>query len=341
MKRHILSSVWGHELALTAILSVLLTAITCPQALAKRYRTVVLAQNSFDPSSGVTMIAAKMGFFRKAGLNVRLINLTAGKLALNAVLAGAADFATVAETPLVHAGLSGQKVVIVATTETSYDDVRLIARSYIQRVQDLRGKKVATAIGTNADYFLSLMLKRHGLAPDEVRIDNMSPQDMPVALANNSIAAYAVWEPFVYRGRVLLGDKAKTFHNGHMYLNYFNIGALSHYVSRHNRTVRRFIVALIYAARFINKHPRESSAIIARTIGMRPASFNHIWPDFHYKVSLEPALLQLLKKEAAWAIRSRTAPRNADVAVLEGMIVPGPFHAAMKQASQKRRRSGS
>ena len=308
-----------------SLIIVLLLVVTI-QADATKLFHIILAQNSFDPSSGVTMIANSKGYFTKEGLDVQVVNLTAGKLALNAVIGGAADFGTVAETPLVHAGLSGIPVVIIATTETSYKDVRLLAKSSIHHFHDLTGKKIATAIGTNAEYFLTAMLKHHGMTPSEIHLVNLSPQNMPIALETGDIDAYAVWEPFIYRGQRLLGTKAKVFSSGHIYLNYFTITALRGYVKNHPVVVKQFIRALIDARKFIQKHPHQSEAIISRKIGMKINSFNYIWPYFHYRVALDYGLVQLLQKEGKWAIRSGTAPSTANVEALDKMIITGPLH---------------
>lgn len=296
------------------------------QANAKKLSHITLAQNSFDPSAGVTMIANSKGYFTKEGLDVQVVNLTAGKLALNAVIGGAADFGTVAETPLVHAGLAGIPVVIIATTETSYKDVRLLAKSSINHFHELAGKKIGTAIGTNAEYFLTVMLKHHDMTQSEIHLVNLSPQNMPIALETGDVDAYAVWEPFIYRGQRLLGTKAKVFSSGHIYLNYFTITALRNYVKTHPVVVKRFIIALIDAQKFIQKHPHQAEAIISRKIGMRIYSFNHIWPYFHYRVALDYGLVRLLQKEGKWAIQSGTASSTANVEALDKMIVTSPLH---------------
>lgn len=290
---------------------------------------VVLAQNSFDPSSGITMVAEAKGFFAKEGLDVHMINLTAGKLALDAVLGKAADFGTVAETPLMYAGLAKQPIAIIATTETSYSDVKLIARTDhgIRRIKDLRGKKIATAIGTNAQFFVTELLRRHGLKTSDVHLINLRPQDMAFALARGDIDAYAIWEPFVYRGRKLLGSKATVFKTGKIYLNYFNIVALRPYVNKNPEIVQRFLKALLAAEQYIRKNPSETTRIIARTIGMDQKSFATIRSDFNYHVSLNPGLLALLQKEARWAIASRKAPAAADVAALKRSVDPGPLRS--------------
>jgi ABC-type nitrate/sulfonate/bicarbonate transport system substrate-binding protein len=48
---------------------------------------------------------------------VALQKHTSGKSALNAVKKGKADIATVAEAPIMHSGLKGEKIYVIATIE--------------------------------------------------------------------------------------------------------------------------------------------------------------------------------------------------------------------------------
>src|SRR5512141_2265915 len=56
-----------------------------------------------QPLSAPIYVAYEEGFFRRHGLNVRLLPVATGREALDAVLAGDADYATAAETPLAEA----------------------------------------------------------------------------------------------------------------------------------------------------------------------------------------------------------------------------------------------
>ena len=117
LNRHVLLC----RLAFAAVLLTLLLT-GCAEDQPARF---VLAENRV-PMSAVTIIASDKGFFEDEGLYVIVRNFASGKLCLDAVVAGSADFATVAETPLMRAGLAGQKVKIVATFEYSDNDIKVL-----------------------------------------------------------------------------------------------------------------------------------------------------------------------------------------------------------------------
>src|SRR3989344_1858535 len=62
------------------------------------------------------VIKENNGYFNEQGLDIEVKPFIAGRLALDAVLSGNADFAVAAETPLVYASLNGQEFYIIATT---------------------------------------------------------------------------------------------------------------------------------------------------------------------------------------------------------------------------------
>ena len=138
---------------------------------------------------------------------------------------GSAQLATVAETPIMRAGLGGQPVVMVATMEASDNDVQLLTRveGGIKSIADLKGKKIATAIGTSAEYMVIVALASKGLKPSDATIINLRPQDMPTALERGDVDAYAIWQPHTYNGLKLLEGKAAYLDTKGIYVETFNI----------------------------------------------------------------------------------------------------------------------
>lgn len=298
-------------------------------AQANAAESVTLAQN-LAPISGVTIIAKDKGFFKKEGLNVKVRDLTSGKVSLDTVLGGAANFATVAETPLMRAALAKQPIAIIATMESSSNDVKLLVRTDrgINTIKDLKGKKISTFVGTSAQFFLVKALASAHLKPSDVTVLNLHPADMPAALARGDVAGYAIWEPNVYKGEELLGSKAKILPTKGIYVETFNIAVMKPYLEKHPKTVRHFLKALLGAEKYIHTHPVESTKIIASATGMSTSLFTKIRPDFHYKVALEPSLLKYIDEEAAWDISTgRADPGPGYKKVLRNSIVAGPLRS--------------
>lgn len=290
---------------------------------------ITLAQN-LSPISGVTIVAKAQGFFEKEGLDVEVRNLTSGKLALDAVLGGAADFGTVAETPLMRAGLANQPVAIIATMESSDNDVKLIVRTDrgINSIKDLKGKKIATFVGTSAQFFLVKALETQGLTSTDLSLLNLRPEDMSTALYRGDIDGYAIWEPNVYKGKTLLGAKAKIIPTKDIYVETFNIAVMKQYLKKNPDVVHHFLKAILDAEAYIKAHPVEAGALISKATGMDVKLFSEIRPDFHYRVALEPSLLQYINEEAQWDISTGKAKPGSDYkSLLKEMIVADPLRS--------------
>ena len=205
----------------------------------------ILAQ-SMAVVSTPTIIADKKGFFAREGLDIEVKPFTSGKLAFDALLGGSADFATVAETPLVYASLNGQEFYIIATMTYSNNNTKLIVRKDkgILSPQDLKGKKVSTFFGSNAEFLMNEFLTRNGLTTNDVKIVNLRPPEMPTALINGDIDAFFGWQPHIYNAEKELGDKAEIY-QGYFYTETFNIVVRKDFAEANPKTIEKFIMALL------------------------------------------------------------------------------------------------
>src|SRR5699024_5486322 len=67
----------------------------------------------------------------------------------------------------------------------------------VETVQDLKGKKIATTIGTTAHVFLHWALKNAGLDPqNDVTLVNQRMGDAVTTFISGAVAAIALWVPF-------------------------------------------------------------------------------------------------------------------------------------------------
>lgn len=72
--------------------------------------------------------------------------------------------------------------------------VSIISRD-VQEVQTLKNKKIGYALGSNAHFYLVNTLLKNGVSLDSVQLISMDVTEMPSALANGEIDAFAAWEP--------------------------------------------------------------------------------------------------------------------------------------------------
>ena len=115
------------------------------------------------PNLGL-MAAQRYGFFRAQGLEAELIVMRPS-ISLQTLMAGDLDYSTVLASAA-RASVSGLPLRIIMAL-TVGQDFSLVVRPDIRRIEDLKGKTLATSgVGEFTDVGARLLLKKYGLVPE-------------------------------------------------------------------------------------------------------------------------------------------------------------------------------
>ena len=155
----------NQSLVLAALLA-LLACFVCPawgQEAPSLRKIRVGMPNRGVPNLGL-IAAQRYGFFRAQGLDAELIVMRPS-ISLQTLMAGDLDFSTVLASAA-RASVSGLPLRIVLAL-TVGQDFSLVVRPEIRRMEDLKGKTLATSgVGEFTDVGARLVLKKYGLAPE-------------------------------------------------------------------------------------------------------------------------------------------------------------------------------
>ena len=250
-------------------------------------------------------VAQMRGYYREEGLEAVAHKLPYGKLALKEVLEGKADFATVAETPVMFAIMKGEKISIIATIQTSSKNSAIVARKDggILTLEDLRGRTIAVTLGTTSEFFLQAMLATHGISRNKVKVINLKAEEIPVALANGDIAAASVFTPYMNYAQKNLGGNSISFYNEDIYTLTFNIVSTQEFIRENPGKVNKMLRALLKAEEFVKQNPEEAEKLVAGFSGMDIAVVREISANTSFRVSLDQSLILALEDETRWAIK--------------------------------------
>ncbi|WP_437592114.1 ABC transporter substrate-binding protein [Sorangium sp. So ce1000] len=243
-------------------------------------------------------IAEEKGFFDQQGVNVELVfnpdlygmisDFTAGKVdglpwTMEVVVR------ILAKEPDVR--------VVLYLGQTAGADV-IMARPEIEKISDLKGKRIAAKTGALGEMLVSEMLERSGLAIDDVTLVNASETDVIPFLSNNTIQAAHTWEPYATQAAK---SGAKAIFSSKETPGLFADFAMFRGAALRDRPddVRAFIRAWFQAVEFWQAHPQEGNEIIAKALKI-PAS--DISTDGYEFLSLEE-------------VRQRLAPNNDPTAL--------------------------
>ena len=275
-------------------------------------RQKVTVAYTTQPQSTLIHIAVNKGYFSNQGLDVQPLIHSFGKAALQSILDGKADFATVAETPVMFSVLKGDKIFVIANIESSSVNNALLARpdAGIVKAADLKGKRIGFTPGTTSDFFLDSFLTAQGLTRKEITPVPLTPNEMQEALQTRKVDAVSSWNYTLTQIKHQLGAQAVIFYDRQIYTETFNIAAMQDFVQRNPQAVTRFLRALIQAEDFVAKNPQEAQDIMAAAIKVDKELVREVWDAFNYQVRLEQNLLITLEDETRWAMKNKLTDKT-------------------------------
>jgi sulfonate transport system substrate-binding protein len=169
--------------------------------------------------TGAQALLEAAGLLHKLPFPVKFADFTSGPPILQALNAGSLDVGGVGNAPPVFAAAGGDQIAIVGALRNSVRDAGLLVPkgSSVTSISQLKGKKIAVAQGSSADYHLLATLTAAGLTPHDVQLVYLQPAQGLAAFTSGSVAAWDIWPPFVEQAEVLKG--AKNIADGHGIVN--------------------------------------------------------------------------------------------------------------------------
>lgn len=137
------------------------------------------------------------GIFKKNGVYVDIQFFSVYSDSLTAFYSGQVDGICIAASDAVAPLNEGVDFKVVLVNDNSYGADALVVQkdSGISSVKDLKGKSVATEIGTLEHMFLLKILEDNGMTIDDINFTNMTINDAGPAFIAGSIDAAVLWEP--------------------------------------------------------------------------------------------------------------------------------------------------
>jgi ABC-type nitrate/sulfonate/bicarbonate transport system substrate-binding protein len=228
--------------------------------------------------------------------------------------ADAADLATNAETQALRQSVDHPDLRVVLTVAEGF--YRVVARrsAGVHALDDLRGKRIATAPSTSSAFYLYKTLATVGLEPADVTIVPLSPlSKMPPALEAHEIDALTIWEPEIQRAADLVGADAIEFQDRSVYRELFNLYATAKGLANpaKRREIVAFVHALVEASARVRDRPRDVWPLVAKRTGYDVALIEKVWRHEGYPATLAADLLDVMVEEDAYLAPERNrAPRS-------------------------------
>jgi aliphatic sulfonates family ABC transporter substrate-binding protein len=236
--------------------AILLIAGSCGLAAAQSKSTTIRFAYQTSIAGGSLMVTEARGLW---GVPVESKGFVAGSDVLQAILAGSADAGSMATTPTITGGQTGD-FVIAAVANRVGDTTAIVVppNSGIKSVADLKGKTLAIQEGTTTALDIrNYVLPHFGLTPSDVRLVNMNMGDMPAALGGGRVDAVASVEPYI---SIAVQQKIGVRIQSMMEFDPIPVFIVfrSDFVDKHKDVVINALRGYYTAVKWIKAHPKEA-----------------------------------------------------------------------------------
>src|SRR5574341_1717093 len=253
----------------TAILSLAVLSVA-PCAAQERVRFPI-AESSKTLSYGPLWVAAKMGFFERAGLDVPIVTMRGSPLTIQALTADSIFVANATVDTLISAYEKGADNTMIGGLINGLG-LSMIGGKQYKTYADLRGTTIGTQTLTSGTGFaLRLVLKVHGMEyPRDYKLLNIGgAPDRYQALTSGQISSAPVGVPLdlvaKQQGFNVIGYFADDQPNFQ-----FNVFFVKRSWAEKNRPlVARFMKAMASAMRWMNDNREAACAYLSKEMAIR------------------------------------------------------------------------
>jgi NitT/TauT family transport system substrate-binding protein len=273
------------------------------------------------PTASLVHVAQAKGYFAREGLAVTFKPTAFGKPALAAAIAGEADLATSAETPVVFAEDRGESLSIIASiaSSTRSNAVLAMRSAGIEKPADLNRKRIGVTRGTSGDFFLDTLLLSYSVDRRDVHFVDLKPEEMGDALARGDVDAVATWNPTALALLGRFGERVSAFYAEDLYAEVWLLVGRRGFVQRRPEVARKVLRALLRAEEFFRDHPDEARQAVIDAVPGQPGFLGEALRQLDLRVRLDQSLIVLMEEEARWIRRAARASESPPIDFLDAI----------------------
>jgi sulfonate transport system substrate-binding protein len=245
--------------------------------------------------TGAQALLTAAGLIGKLPFKAAWSDFTSGPPMLQAMAAGSVDVGGVGNAPPVFAAAGGDQIAIVGALQANPRGSALLVPkgSPIHSVAQLRGKRIAVAQGSSADYHLLTVLNKAGLSVHDVTLVYLQPAAGLAALTSGHVDAWDIWSPFIEEGETLNGATAIVTGQGYGSPYSFTVAsraALSDPAKA--AAIRDYLSLIAQAHRWADSHLSAWAAVWAKASGLPLTVMTQAADDdYSLAVPITPAVI--------------------------------------------------
>ena len=272
----------------------ILVALSAQSAARAQDKVTVMLDWFVNPDHAPLFVAQEAGYFRDAGLEVKLIAPADPNDPPKLVAAGKADVA-ISYQPQLHIqvdqGLPLRRIGTLVSTPLN--SLVVLADGPIKSIADLKGRKVGFSVGGFEDVLLKAMLERHGLTLDDVTLINVNFSLSPSIISGQVDAVIGAFRNFELNQMDIVGKPGRAFYIEEEGVpTYDELILVAHADNLADPRLRRLVDAIEQGTQYLINHPNESWKLFLRGRSDLDDELNRrAWRDTLPRFALRPAAL--------------------------------------------------
>ncbi|MGH7768491.1 MAG: ABC transporter substrate-binding protein, partial [Candidatus Binatia bacterium] len=205
--------------------------------------SIHVAYSAVSGAMAPLWVAQDADYFRREGLETKLLYIGGGSLLIQSMLGGDVQFAFGPSVPVVNASLRGADLVLIANTGNAMV-FSIMSRPEIKNPLDLKGKKVGvTRLGGSTDLALDFALERWGLSRgrDVTVLQTGGMPESQAGVSSGALDAAVLSSPSNFRAKKLgLHELADVGQLGIVFPN-TPLSTRKSYIRANRETVVKFL----------------------------------------------------------------------------------------------------
>src|SRR5215204_4811920 len=247
--------------------SVLTAALVASASLfaAEKPKSISIDWATYNP---VSMVLKEKGLlekeFAKDGISIRWVQTLGSNKALEFLNAGSIDLGSTAGSAALVAKINGNPIKSIYVYSRPEWTALVTKKNTIQKVADLKGKRVAVTRGTDPHIFLVRALLDAGLSEKDIQPVLLQHPDGKTALIRGDVDAWAGLDPMMAQEEV--EDGARLFYRNKGANTWGILNVREEFLKDHPDVVKRVLTVYEDARKFsLANYAEEKKAFQAAT----------------------------------------------------------------------------
>lgn len=265
------------------------------------------------------MIARRTGDLEKAlkkqGVRVVWYDFESGPPMNESIANGETDICLYGDVPTVSAIEAGCTREVVGISAQAADSYAMVVSndSPIKSAADLKGKKVATNLGSTGHNMVDKYLSTAGLTINDIELVSATPADMSYMVRNGIVDAISVWEPSITR-IVDNGDCRILAQGSDCGLEGINtIVGRKEYCEANPEVVETILKEYKRAADNISDTSDETWEYVAKYLGLEVSQVKSMLPKYRFTVDITKKDIESLNDTINFLTRIGKLDKSYDI----------------------------